>query len=406
MHIAVVGCGIGGMASAILLARQGHRVQLFEKQAKPQPLGAGFLLQPTGLAVLEQLGLLKAAEQFGAKITRLHGSLSQGRTIFDLKYADLGTTVSGLGIHRGALFTLLFDACTQAGVEVVPDFEVHALNYKDHSTGLIGSNNRPLAGFEAEYDLAVIADGSRSNLRQESGLLIRDQPYPWGALWTICNDRNDQFNDALEQVFDTAKIMIGALPVGRTDANAKKELISFFWSLPTAQFKPWRTGDFHAWKTNVANYWPKMSGLLENLNTHDVLLTANYGDAVLHQPYRQRTVFIGDAAHAMSPQLGQGANLALLDAAVLAHSLTQHPIDKAIARYAQSRKAHVQFYQRMSRWLTPFYQSNSTTNAAIRDVCFPLLQRNRWVYQEMLATLAGLKTGWLSQSPPETLIKS
>ncbi len=57
LRVAIVGCGSAGPAAATLLARQGHEVRLFERASECRPVGAGFLLQPSGLAVLEELGM-------------------------------------------------------------------------------------------------------------------------------------------------------------------------------------------------------------------------------------------------------------------------------------------------------------------------------------------------------------
>jgi len=73
LNIAIVGYGTAGQALAILLTRDGHAVEVFERTAKPGPIGAGFLLQPTGLQVLWQMGLLPAALEYGAPVTRLYG---------------------------------------------------------------------------------------------------------------------------------------------------------------------------------------------------------------------------------------------------------------------------------------------------------------------------------------------
>ena len=69
--ITVIGAGLAGSLLAILLSRDGHRVEVFERAAEPGPVGAGFLLQPTGLQVLWQMGLLPAALAHGAPVTRL-----------------------------------------------------------------------------------------------------------------------------------------------------------------------------------------------------------------------------------------------------------------------------------------------------------------------------------------------
>src|SRR5438445_4200700 len=74
LDIAIVGYGTAGQAAAIYLERHGHRVQVFERSAVLGPLGAGILVQPTGLSVLADLGLLGRALACGAPVHRLAGT--------------------------------------------------------------------------------------------------------------------------------------------------------------------------------------------------------------------------------------------------------------------------------------------------------------------------------------------
>lgn len=108
-RIAVIGCGVGGMTAAALLADAGHDVTVYERFAQPQPLGAGLLLQPTGLKVLHRLGVEADALALGARIAGIDGRTRSGRTVLRLAYSDLDARLHGLGIHRGALFGLLFE---------------------------------------------------------------------------------------------------------------------------------------------------------------------------------------------------------------------------------------------------------------------------------------------------------
>src|SRR5262245_6216424 len=110
LRIAVVGCGTAGPAAALLLARADHEVEVLERVPDPSPVGAGLLLQPTGMAVLRALGLLDEIERRGARVDRLHGETTTGRVVMDLAYADLEPGLHGLGLHRGALFGALFAA--------------------------------------------------------------------------------------------------------------------------------------------------------------------------------------------------------------------------------------------------------------------------------------------------------
>ena len=94
---------------------------------------------------------------------------------------------------------------------------------------------------------------------------------------------------------------------------------------------------------------------------------ARYSHGTLHRPIGERLAHIGDAAHRASPQLGQGANMALLDAFALAAALRQHHLPDALRRYAQARRWHIAIYQMMSALFTPQYQSDSRLQPWIRD---------------------------------------
>ena len=111
--------------------------------------------------------------------------------------------------------------------------------------------------------------------------------------------------------------------------------------------------------------------------------------------HTENTVIIGDAGHAMSPHLGQGANLALVDAQVLADCLAELPLKKALAAYSRRRRDNINFYLLATRGLTPFYQSKFTALAWPRDLAFPLVSKIPWVHDRMISTLVGAETGLL-----------
>jgi 2-polyprenyl-6-methoxyphenol hydroxylase-like FAD-dependent oxidoreductase len=108
--------------------------------------------------------------------------------------------------------------------------------------------------------------------------------------------------------------------------------------------------------------------------------------------FKERVLAIGDAAHGTSPQLGQGANLALIDAVVLAHAL-QHgsDIDSALRGYVNQRRAHLRFYQWASAALTPAFQSDSRVIAWARDILLGPLGRLPGLKKVMRTTLAGMR---------------
>ena len=128
MRIAVAGCGIAGLASAILLVRSGHDVELFDRFVEPQPIGSGLIVQPTGLAVLDQIGVADQIIAAGSRIERLRGE-ADGRVVLSVDYSALGASHDwcGIGIHRAALFDLLFEQVLASRVRVRGGCEVEAV---------------------------------------------------------------------------------------------------------------------------------------------------------------------------------------------------------------------------------------------------------------------------------------
>ncbi len=394
LDVGVVGCGFAGCATALFLARAGHRVTIYERVADPTSIGAGILLQPTGLAVLAELGLREQLLARAARVDGLRCQTARGKCLFDLRYAELATDTFGAGTHRGSLFELLYGAVAAAGIRVRAGIDVtRAVSQPERA--VLHDASGPIA----EHDLIVVADGARSRLRADSPLLSRAKPYAWGALWFVGSDPERRFGQTLAQYCDGTERMIGFLPTGLGPGREQTPLVSFFYSLRMDRLDAWRRAGLGPWKQEIARLAPVAMPLVEQIEDVEQVLTAGYVDAVMRRLHDGRIVFVGDAAHAMSPQLGQGTNLALIDAQMLARALQEAPDPAAaLALFSARRRAHVRFYQFASRWLTPFFQSDRRWLAGLRDVVFPVAGRSSPLRGQMLRVLAGLKRGLLRRS--------
>lgn len=168
--------------------------------------------------------------------------------------------------------------------------------------------------------------------------------------------------------------MIGALPIGHIPGEDGFKA-AIFWSLPAADYDHWRARGLAAWKHDAISLWPQFAPFVDQITDPDQMTMATYSHGTLARPYNNRLLHIGDAAHKASPQLGQGANMALLDAQALARALATRPLDQALAAYVRARRWHTRIYQAMSWAFTPMYQSDSWLLPLIRDrLLYPVSQ--------------------------------
>ena len=386
-RIAIVGYGTAGQASAVLLAREGHEVTVFERVPQPGPVGAGFLLQPSGLQVLWRMGLLDPVLRHGARIDRLFGDTPCGRAVMDMRYAGLESRLHGIGLQRGALFSILDAAWPGRARALHAGCEVVAV---DAARGVL----RDAQGGEyGPFDLAVVADGAASRLPGALAAPRIDRPYPWGALWCLLPAGEWPWVAELRQRYLAARRMIGLLPVGNCPADPVRRL-SFFWSVRSDAFDDWHARGLAAWQQELHALWPEAGGVFAGIADAAQLARARYRDTIVRRWHGGRVVLVGDAAHAMSPQLGQGVNMALMDAEALARNLrAATALEPALDAYQRERAAHVWIYQLWSRWLTPLFQSDRDAVAKMRDVALLPMGRMPGGRGQMLRVLTGTRRG-------------
>ncbi|MCC1492073.1 NAD(P)/FAD-dependent oxidoreductase [Cognatishimia sp. F0-27] len=371
LRIGIAGAGIGGLALASMLARAGVQVTVFDQFEAPRPVGSGLVIQPVGQMVLAELGALDAALAAGNRIYRMAGrDAESGRRVLDVSYDASGDPRFGLAIHRAALFDILLDAAQAQGVAVTPGHRATDV-VRDARQGMtLRFAEGPCAG---PFDMIVDATGAGSRLSP-----LRSRALPFGALWSTVDwptntalPRTD-----LRQAYVAAHKMVGILPLGTMPGQEGRKA-AIFWSLRTDAHEDWCRAGLAAWKTEATRIWPKFAPFCDQITAPEQMVFAQYSHGTLARPYDDGITYIGDAAHRASPQLGQGANMALLDAIALARALEKANGDVALAQrfYAQARRWHVRAYQAMSWAFTPQYQSDSRSLPWIRDrILFPISQ--------------------------------
>lgn len=377
--IAIAGCGPAGLAAALALHRQDHRVALFDRFATPQPLGSGLMLQPSGMAVLQALGLAGEVAACAAPIERLYGLGADGRRVLDARYDELpGPRSLGLGIHRASLFDVLHRAVNTAGIEIMADHAITASQIGRGGRWLEFAGRAP----EGPFDLVIDALGLHTPLAPPCGRAL-----PFGALWTTLPWPADGpfRRNRLEQRYRAAREMVGVLPTGNRPGHGEE--LALFWSLPADGQQGWLARGLDAWRDEVAALWPECAALAAQVTDPAQVTMARYAHRSLPRPAQERLIHIGDAWHTASPQLGQGANMALLDAWGVAEAMRLSRDPRAVpALTVQLRGAHVALYQAATAFFTPLYQSNYAFPALIRDRLFAPASR-LWPGKQIQALL-------------------
>ncbi|MFO0994120.1 MAG: NAD(P)/FAD-dependent oxidoreductase [Hyphomicrobiales bacterium] len=394
LSIAIAGCGPAGLAAALALSRQGHAIQLFDQFDIPRPLGSGLILQPPGLAVLDWLGPGPSLRRLGQPLDRLYGrAIGSGRVVLDVKYKALGPSLRGLGVHRAALFNVLHEAVLAAGLPIASSRRIIALNRASDGRPKLSAHDGAQFG---PFDLVIDALGSRSPLIEHAAAPVQRRRLDYGAIWASLPWAGAFDPHALEQRYREASVMIGVLPIGRL-AEGEGAQAAFFWSLKTDDYPSWQRDGLERWKDRVRGFWPDTEVLLDHIRDPGQLTLASYGHHTLPLPFGERIVFIGDSAHSTSPQLGQGANMALLDVAALAQALeNDDDLATALSAYGRLRRLHVRLYQALSVVFTPFYQSDSRILPLIRDQLVSPVSRMPGATRLLAGVVAGLVVNPLS----------
>jgi 2-polyprenyl-6-methoxyphenol hydroxylase-like FAD-dependent oxidoreductase len=345
----VVGAGIGGLTTALLLARLGMAVTLLERVARPAEVGAGLLLQPNGRAVLAGLGLAEEVAGRGHRIARATVRDAAGATVFTVR-------TESLAVRRSHLLAVLLEA-----VEADPRIESR---FGCEVFAARGDGAVDHAGGTTRGDLVVAADGARSVLRTHGdfGGVVADT----GT--TYVRGLVDGAGLGLEGEYWTPLGLFGGAPLG--------DGTTYFYASGHAPpvARAIATGDLPVFRAAWAGALPSSAAVLDRVPGFDTLLVNDVTRVDCGRWADGRVVLVGDAAHAMAPTLGQGANSAMVDAAVLAVELAgEGDVTDALRRYTARRRPRVRGVQDAADRLARMSALTSPLRRAVRDGALRLI---------------------------------
>ncbi|MCB9685713.1 MAG: FAD-dependent monooxygenase [Alphaproteobacteria bacterium] len=327
MRILVAGGGPGGLTTALALRRVGFEVVVLERSPELRTAGAGLTLQINAVRMLGALGLAEEVVAAGRAIRSGQIRRADGRVLadLDLEKAGEGLGVPGVGIHRAALSGLL--ARHLAPSELVFDAGVDAVEQDDR-----GVRVRTTGGRTFEGDVLVGADGLHSRVRA-AVLGPRPTRYAGYTCWRGIAPVPAPEGGSAEIWGEGQRFGF----VGTTAAE------TYWFATANAEPGGGEGEDHHAEVVRRFGTYASPVPDLVAATPIDAVIRNDIVDlAPMESWVRGRVALIGDAAHATTPNMGQGACMAIEDGVLLAAALAADPTPAGLLAWEGQRTARVQ----------------------------------------------------------------
>ncbi len=352
--IAIVGGGIGGLTTAIALRQQGFSPVIYEAAPELRPIGAGITLAINAMQVFRRLGIADKAMAAGHRLEELRITDEQLRSISrtDLEPLIREFGLPNLGIHRGALQQLLLDALP--GGAIRPGKGLQRLEETAEGVGLQFED-----GTTAKAEILIAADGIHSAVRRQLFPSYRQRSSGQVCWRGICRADTGPWQGRGTEAWSPGR-RFGIVPIAEG---------SIYW-FAVVNEKPgvdWAKLTKEELMDTFRPFASPVQELMESTPAGQVIFNPINDLEPLPQWFSGRTVLLGDAAHATTPNMGQGACQAIEDACVLAQCLSSLPYREGFAEYQRRRKARADSIVRQSRRLGRVAQLDSPFLSFLRN---------------------------------------
>lgn len=338
----IIGAGIGGLTTAIALAQKGINVKVYERANEIREVGAGIWVAPNGMKVFEKLGIVQDVLNAGKTLKEI--------SVVDLNYKTISTIIDEdfkskykyrtVAIHRAKLQKILASYVPSENIFLNKSFK----SYRQTETSIIADFED---GTFAEADFLINADGIKSNARLQiqSKLNLR---YSGQSCWrfTTCFELPKGEEDNMYEVWANSK----GLRVGYSKID-EKQLYVFITNFE----KQGGSDNTLTLKEDLlklcVDFSPLIRDLINSASNNNIIRTDLFDFKPISKWTDGRVALIGDAAHATTPNLGQGACQAIEDALVIAGQLSSNNDIMTSLKNFQSKRIKKATFITNTSWL-------------------------------------------------------
>lgn len=326
LSVLAIGGGIGGLTAAIALRQRGFQVTVIEKDPAWSVYGVGIIQQGNVLRAVKALGILDQYVGAGVGFDAVEVYAPDGTKVARIPSPRLlDGYPANLGIGRRALQRVLGDAVKAAGARLRLGITVAALRDRGDGVDVEFSD-----GSSGTFDLVLGIDGANSETRARLFPQASKLEFTGQAVW--------RYNLPRLAGLDALHVYNG--PTGAGLVPISDELMYLYLTTPEPGNPRYEVkGLAAAMRSKTASCAPAIRALAEQITDDNGVVYRPLEALLLEGPwYRGRVAVMGDAAHATTPHLGQGAGMAIEDGLVLAEELAQHDdIDAALAAWFKRR---------------------------------------------------------------------
>lgn len=315
-NINIIGAGIAGLTLAAHLEKKELPYEVYEQTPSFKTVGAGILLANNAMQVFQQLGIAEQLIQKGKKISQLNIVDEKLRRLSGVSLTNFEKQygISNIAIHRADLQQVLLDSISTDRIHL--DHRLDNLT----DTHLKFKSKSP-----KDYSVVIGADGINSTVRK---FLFGDIPIDYAGQICWRGVVNYQLPDKYQFQFNES------WGVGARFGFAQINTDQVYWFALCNYKTSVSEWDDKNWRESFSNFNPLVSELLYATNNKEIHMAPMSQLSPLKMWYAGSVCLIGDACHAMTPNMGQGAGQGIEDAYALSHCLqTQKTIEDCFAQY-------------------------------------------------------------------------